>query len=233
LFVDPHTSVQTSRHVHPWIVAGQSELFQKLFRPLFQNKLTRDAPLASAMQDGVTARWTSTKRFPAGAQGAKGRRSITVGPVKIPTLSVDPILYFLYVASLGTVTSAQTEAAFPTVLGCLSLGGGLRRLRHACEAIVAREDVTYDSACSFMQLAQTHKAPLLLEMSLLTAAVGVSSGQVRKTAGFQQLNEDEKQTVEEVAKQLDTGRFAAPSDERVAEIKDRDYYERKMGSGLQ
>ena len=230
VFVDPHTAVQTTRHVHPWLVAGQSELFQKLFRPLFQNKNSRDQELMSATQDGITARWTTTKRYPQGAQGAKTRRSITVGPVKIPTLSVDPILYFLYVASLGNVTSVQTEAAFPTVLGCLALGGGLRRLRHACEAIVAREDVNYDSACNYMQLAQAHKAPLLLEMSLLTAAVGITSGEVLKTAGFQQLSAEEKSTVETVAKQLDTGRFAAPVNEGVTEMKDRDYYEKKMGS---
>jgi hypothetical protein len=185
LFCDPHTAQQCTHAVHPYVLMGACPLFYSLLKPITEG-------IKSEYQfEGITAK----------ASGRSSRRGIIVGPVTVPMLSVKHLLHYLYTG----VLDVPPEAALTTMLGAQALR--LSHLQAHCEAVVAREEVNFSSCSHFITLAAAHNAQMLLELSQLTAALGLP--EVSKTQGFQLLSPEEQREIERVAQEL-KGSWVSP-----------------------
>lgn len=214
LFVDPHTKEQTSHALHPTVLMGGSPFFTDLLRPLYLGqKLQEQIGPVAAKVTCTGPLLTST-----------AKRSVLVGPVSIPKIAIQPILRFLYTQ----VLEAPKEVAYMTMLGAHQLD--LPHLQGYCEAIVAREEVNYESCCGFYHLARRHEAFLLEEMALLTAVSGFST--VRYTTGFKNLSEEERQNIEEVANELGSKSWVPPA-AGARDVKPPEVYAERWASSAQ
>lgn len=207
LFVDPHTGQEMTHPAHTWVLANSCSVFAQLLRPLWT---TVDGLRMQEINtlDGITAKVAHGKRvlpIISGGTGATSyRRSVVIGPVRIPLLSVKPILSFLYTFEMNSVTR---DIALQVLIGATTLH--LTSLQRYCEAIVAREEVNFDSCCHYITLAKSYRAQLLEEMSLVTAAVGYHD-EVRRSAGFSNLPAEDQQTIEKIAGEV-RGLWSAPA----------------------
>eukprot|EP00796_Vickermania_ingenoplastis_P010190 gene10190-7138_t len=192
LFVDPHTKEQMTHSLHPAVLMGASPFFADLLRPLYHGQKTQ------CQVGPVAAKITCSGPLLA----SNSKRAVLVGPVSIPKLAVQPILSFLYSQEL----KAPKEVAYVTMLGAHQLD--LPLLQGYCEAIVAREEVNYESCCSFYYLARKYEAFLLEEMSLLTAVAGYST--VRFTVGYKSLSEEDRNHIDDVANELGSSSWVPP-----------------------
>ena len=84
----------------------------------------------------------------------------------------------------------------------------LPRLQAHCESIVAREEVNFQTCCDFLSLAVTYQAPMLEELSLLTAGVGYSD--VSRLQAYQNLDPAQKQRVDKIGQEL-RGHWVTPA----------------------
>lgn len=191
LFVDPHTGHEVSHAAHTWVLAASCDFFCRLLRPLWTEQGKTQSQL-----DGVTARVTNSKCLvPPASQGPAGsRRTIVIGPVKIPSLSVRAVLRYLYTATL----EVAPEYALQTLMAAHALG--LDTLRAHCESLVARQEVSFSTCCDFFTLARQYRAPMLEELSLLTAAAGYDD--VKKCHSFQLLEVDQRALIERIASDI-------------------------------
>lgn len=209
LFVDPHTKQQSAHALHPFLLTSASTFFADLLRPLLSGD-------RSTFQIGpVAAKLTGA----AGATASK--RAILVGPVSMPRLAVPNILRFLYSQELRV----PRETAFETMLGAHQLG--LPLLQAYCEAVVAREEVNYDTCCSFFSLARKYAASLLEEMSLLTAVSGYA--EVKHTMAYLGLSEEEKQSIDVVVAELGSDTWVPPP-QPTQELKPASTYEARFNA---
>lgn len=192
LFVDPHTGKQSAHALHPTVLMSASNLFSDLLRPLYAGRKT-------AFQVGaVAAKVTGSCPL----IGGNSKRAVLVGPVSVPTLAVQPILKFLYTQQLRI----SPDIALQTMMGAHQLG--LATLQAFAESIVAREEVNYDSCCSFYYLSRKYSASLLQEMSLLTAISGYA--QVRLQQAFIDLSPEDRHSIESVAEELGSSNWVPP-----------------------
>ena len=207
LFHDPHTDKQIAHSVHPFMVMHNCPVLRSLLKPLV------DGTKQSNQQGTVLAK--------SGASGSKGsRRGLIIGPVRIPLLSVKPVLRYLYTLQFDV----SAEAAFPTLLAAHTLQ--LPLLQAYCESIVSRQQVNFDTCCEFLALSLNYDACLLEELSLLTAAVGFDT--VSKTSQFNLQSSAVRSRIEKVAKEL-KGKWVPPPAAQT-EQKSAEVYARRFSS---
>lgn len=198
LVVDPHTKQQSAHILHSSVLMAASTLFTELLRPLYNSGKSSNqiGPIAAKISAGAQAASS------AALITSTSKRSILVGPVAIPLPAVQPILRFLYTQQLRV----PSEVALVTLMGAHQLG--LFQLQSYCEAVVAREEVNYDSCCSFYYLSKKYEAALLQEISLLTAVSGYST--VRYSPAYKTLSEEDKQSIDAVATELGSSSWVPP-----------------------
>ncbi|CUI14862.1 Hypothetical protein, putative [Bodo saltans] len=233
LFVDPYTGQELAHPAHTWVLANACGVFAQLLRPLWT---TIDGIRMQDVNtvDGITAKIAAGKRttqIGGGGGGGSQRRAVVIGPVKIPLLSVKPILEYLYTCGGGGATlsaSISREAALQVLMGATTLH--LTTLQRYCESVVAREEVNFASCCDFVTLAKSYRAQLLEEMSLITAAVGYEE-EVKRSAGFANLGPSDQQVIEKIAAEIG-GTWAAAAAGKT-EQKSAEEYAARFGNSRQ
>jgi hypothetical protein len=215
LFVDPHTERQVVHSAHTSIIMNSSELFSQLLKPIVGHSSGPDASAKPPQQSNVVNGITATL-----GRSSSSKRGIIIGPVPIPSLAVRHILRFLYTAELDV----PPEAALPTMMAAFTLK--LPRLQAHCESIIAREEVNFSTCCDFLSLAISYQAPMLEELSLLTAGVGFS--EVSKQQPYQSLDASQKQRIDRIGLEL-RGHWVAPA-APVTEQKSPSRYAARMQS---
>jgi hypothetical protein len=237
LFVDPYTGQEMAHPAHTWVLANSCQVFAQLLRPLWttvdgirmQDTNTVDGITAKVAQGKRTAQIGAHQGGGGGGSGGQ-RRAVVIGPVRIPLLSVKPILEYLYTCGGGSsmAASISREVALQVLMGATTLH--LTTLQRYCEAVVAREEVTFASCCDFVTLAKSYHAQLLEEMSLITAAVGFEDD-VKRSAGFANLDPNDQRTIEKIAAEI-SGTWAAVSMAKT-EQKSAEEYAARFGNSRQ
>eukprot|EP00744_Colponema_vietnamica_P006638 GILI01009626.1.p1 GENE.GILI01009626.1~~GILI01009626.1.p1 ORF type:complete len:775 (+),score=137.14 GILI01009626.1:76-2325(+) len=212
IFEDIDTHIESAQAGHPILLCAAAAYFRPLLRPVVLDGQ------ATSLAKGVTA-----KRV----EGVSGKRGIVVGKIPIPRLGVKYVMKFLYNRSL----SVPPEDALMTMIAASALG--LADLQAHCESIVAREEVNYDTACTYVTLAHHHNAPLLSELSLLTAALGFfePSLHMQDSIQFTNLPEATRTTISAIAAQLQ-GKWTPPPDTATVQASPDTYQKRLQSSGL-
>ena len=205
VFQDPHTSLQDSHPVHPCVLAAASRTFRQLIVPL--------------LADGKPSTQVGSIGAKRSAGAATSRRGIILGPVPLPLPSVKHVLRFLYRGALDV----PAEVALPTMIAASTLGLG--PLQAHCESVVAREEVNFETSCSYLALATTHKALLLEELALLTAALGYED--VRGTVSFNSLPPATQAAIQGAALELQ-GKWSAPIPKPQTEQRDTAVYQQRF-----
>jgi len=205
VFQDPHTSHQSTHPVHPAVLAVSSKLFRQLIVPLIVDGKT------STTVGGISAKRS--------AGSASSRRGIIVGPVPVPTPSVKYVLRYLYRGALDV----PAEVALPTMIAASALD--LAPLQAHCESIVAREEVNFETSCSYLSLATSHKAMLLEELALLTAAIGYD--EVKGSVPFNGLPPTTQKIIQNAALELQ-GKWSAPLPKAQTEQQDPEVYQQRF-----
>nr|CAJ2473411.1 unnamed protein product [Leishmania braziliensis] len=218
LVVDPHTQAQSVHVLHACILLTASDLFTALLRPLYRTASGGSASGGtSSNRVGLLAAKLSTAAAasPLALLTSTSKRTVLIGPVPLPLPAVLPILRYLYTQQL----EAPAETAFEVMLGAHQLG--LTELQALCEAVVAREEVNYQTCCSLYHLARKYRASLLEEIALLTAVSGFAI--VRCTSAYQLLTSEEKQNIETLAAELGSSSWVLPP-QPTTEMKSRAAY---------
>jgi hypothetical protein len=218
LFVDPHTERQVVHSANTVILMNASELFHQLLKPIVAVASGGGDAKQQQQQSHVVRGITATL-----GRSASSKRGIIIGPVPIPSLAVRHVLRFIYTAELDV----PPEAAFPTMMAAYTLR--LPRLQGFCESIIAREEVNFHTCCDFLSLAMTYQAPMLEELSLLTAGVGYA--EVSKSQSYQNLDAINKQRIDKIGMEL-RGHWVAPA-APVTEHKSPSAYASRMQSASQ
>ena len=242
VFEDKDTHLETTIAAHPLLLANSCEYFRQLLRPLLLARppsSSSSASLggggdASSSNNNATVKQShscggvTAKRTPNAAPTSK--RSIVVAKVPIPRLGTRHVMRYLYTRDPSAV---PPEDALMTMIAASGLG--LFGLQTHCEAIVAREEVTFDTACAYITLAAAHKAPLLSELSILTAALGLLEPGLCMEASipFTNLPPPTQAVVRSIAAQLQ-GKWAPPPQQQqldgVAQQQDAAVYQGRMSS---
>lgn len=212
VFEDVDTHIETIQAGHPFLLCIASDYFRQLLKPVvFEGKGAHQA------HRGVTARKM---------EGATGKRSIVVGKIPIPKRGVKYVMRYLYNRSL----SVPPEDALMTMIAANTLH--LPDLQAHCESIVAREEVNYESACAYCTLAHHHNAPLLAELSMLTAALGFFEPELfmQDSIPFTNLPEATKTSIKAIAAQLQ-GKWAPPAESITVQAAP-DAYQRRMQQNM-
>ncbi|GET88572.1 hypothetical protein, conserved [Leishmania tarentolae] len=218
LVVDPHTKAQSAHVLHACILLAASDLFTQLLRPLYRTVgggPASDGALSNRVGPLAAKLSTAAAASPLALLTSSSKRTVLIGPVPLPLLAVQHILRYLYTQQL----QAPSETAFQVMLGAHQLG--LTELQALCEAVVAREVVTYETCCSLYHLARKYQASLLEEIALLTAVSGFAT--VRNTSAYQLLSREEKQNIHTVAEELGSSTWVPPP-QPVTEMKSRAAY---------
>lgn len=218
LFADPHTKEQSTHALHPAILMGASSFFTDLLRPLYLGQYVQfqigpvaakvTIPIKSAKASELHTDYLGNvltdvaNTNTAALLTSSSKRSIIVGPISISKLAVLPILRFMY----SQVLQVPKAVMYSTMLGANQLD--LPLLRGYCESVVAREEVNYETCCGFYYISRKYQTFLLEEMSLITAASGYST--VRYTSGYKNLLEEDRQRIDDVAKELGSSTWAPP-----------------------
>ncbi|KAG5501698.1 hypothetical protein JIQ42_05549 [Leishmania sp. Namibia] len=214
LVVDPHTKEQSAHVLHACILLAASDLFTELLRPLYRAVSGGGASTgASSNQVGTLAAKVSTTAAasPLALLTSSSKRTVLIGPVPLPLPAVQPILRYLYTQQL----QAPSETALEVMIGAHQLG--LTQLQVLCEAVVAREEVNYQTCCSLYYLARKYQASLLEEIALLTAVSGFAT--VRHTSAYQLLSDEDRQSIDAVAAELGSSSWAPPPAQTVMKSK--------------
>ncbi|KAG5479096.1 hypothetical protein LSCM1_02944 [Leishmania martiniquensis] len=205
LVVDPHTKEQSAHVLHACILLAASDLFTELLRPLYRAVSGGPAGVGTSCNHvGTLAAQVSTTAAasPLALLTSSSKRTVLIGPVPLPLPAVQPILRYLYTQQL----QVPSETALEVMIGAHQLG--LTPLQALCEAIVAREEVSYQTCCSLYYLARKYEASLLEEIALLTAVSGFVT--VRHTSAYQLLSDGDRQHIDAVAAELGSSAWVPP-----------------------
>lgn len=204
LVVDPHTKAKAAHVLHAGVLMASSSLFTDLLRPLYRASAGLGSSKASNQVGLLAAKLSAAAaQSPATLLTSTSKRTVLIGPVPLPLPAVRPILRYLYTQEL----QVSGELAFEVMLGAHQLG--LTELQALCEAVVAREEVNYQTCCTFYYLSRKYQASFLEEIALLTAVSGFA--EVRYTAAYyQSLSEEEKQSIDAVATELGSSNWVPP-----------------------
>jgi hypothetical protein len=216
LVVDPHTKAKAAHVLHASVLMAASGLFTELLRPLYRASAGFGNAKASNQVGPLAAKLSATAaQSPTTLLTSTSKRTVLIGPVPLPLPAVRPILRYLYTQEL----QVSGELAFEVMLGAHQLG--LTELQALCEAVVAREEVNYQTCCTFYYLSRKYQASLLEEISLLTAVSGFA--EVRYTAAYQSLSDEEKHNIDAVATELGSASWVPPP-QPTQEIKSKAAY---------
>lgn len=222
LVVDPHTKAKAAHVLHASMLMAASGLFTDLLRPLYRASAGLGSSKASNQVGPLAAKLSATAaQSPVALLTGTSKRTVLIGPVPLPLPAVKPILRYLYTQEL----QVSGELAFEVMLGAHQLG--LTELQALCEAVVAREEVNYQTCCTFYYLSRKYQASLLEEIALLTAVSGFA--EVRYTAAYQSLSDEEKQNIDAVARELGSSTWVPPS-QPTQEIKSKAAYAARWDS---
>ncbi|KPA85739.1 hypothetical protein ABB37_00103 [Leptomonas pyrrhocoris] len=222
LVVDPHTKAQAAHVLHSSVLMAASGLFAELLRPLYRASGGCGNSKASNQVGPLAAKLSATAaQSPTTLLTSTSKRTVLIGPVPLPLPAVRPILRYLYTQEL----QVSGELAFEVMLGAHQLR--LTELQSLCEAVVAREEVNYQTCCTFYYLSRKYQASLLEEIALLTAVSGFAS--VRYTAAYQSLSDEEKQNIDAVAAELGSSSWVPPT-QLTQEIKSKAVYAARWNS---
>ncbi|KAG5504977.1 hypothetical protein JKF63_04424 [Porcisia hertigi] len=214
LVVDPHTKEQSAHVLHACVLLTASDFFTELLRPLYRAVIGGTACGGKSFNQvgSLSAKLsTAAAASPLALLTSSSKRTLLIGPVPLPIPAVHPILRYLYTQQL----QVSDEIAFEVMLGAHELG--LTELQALCEAVVARQEVNYQSCCSLYYLARKHQAPLLEEIALLTAVSGFA--EVSHTSAYQSLLEEEKMQIKAVAEELGSSTWLPPPPPREMKSK--------------